>query len=88
MRRSTNSAEDKNAMPDIDPRLTEKCLQAQPEVVKASVWLEGNRLLALVTVLEGANISRRQLQSACRTELGAPYTPVSLDLIQAKRKAA
>lgn len=75
-------------MSDIDPKLTERCLQAQPDVVSARAWIEDDRLIALVTVLEGTGTSRRQLQRACRLELGPNHTPVALDLVQARRLAA
>ncbi len=75
-------------MSDVDPRLTERCLQAQPDVVSARAWIEDDRLIALVTVLEGTGISRRQLQRACRLELGPRLTPVAFDIVQARRAAA
>jgi hypothetical protein len=88
MRRPDKTANEMTGMAFVDPRLTERCLQSQPDVVAAHAWFEENRLVAAVTVLEGTSLTRRQLQRVCRTELGPDQTPVSMDLVQTKRKAA
>jgi hypothetical protein len=72
----------------INPTVTEQFLLRQPEVVDASVWYTRGCLKAAVTLLEGARLEARSLQSKCRQKLGKNQAPVEITFSYARRLAA
>jgi hypothetical protein len=71
-----------------DPRLTERFLLTQPEVIEASVWFEHGELNAFVTLIDSARVSARDLRIECASNLGLELTPKHFVLQCARPKAA
>ena len=72
----------------IDPRITETFLLAQDDVQDASVWFNGNKLRACVTLVDNSILTREDLRKACNDELGWAQTPKEIILVQSRSWAA
>ena len=72
----------------INPMLTEQFLLRQPEVVEATVWYTRGCLNAAVTLLDGARVEARALQTKCRQLLGKNQVPSEITFSYACRLAA
>lgn len=70
------------------PKVTERFLLSQSDVVDASVWYSNGQLGAHVTLLEGSTWDERRLKVACARELGLEYTPSSFTILAARTRAA
>ena len=75
-------------MNGLDVKATEAFLLMQPDVLDASVWIAGGRLLAHVTVHDDSRWSPGALRLAVAEELGIHQTPAEIILMNARRRAA
>jgi hypothetical protein len=72
----------------IDFKRTEDLLISQPYVLDASVWSDGARLMAHVTVSDLAQWDERTLRLLCAQQLGLEHTPNEILLLSARAVAA
>jgi len=76
------------ALTGAELQMTERFLLSQPDVLKASVWVERGYVFANVTVAEDAEVTNRELLNACKKELGLRYSPAEIMMLHAKQRAA
>ena len=71
-----------------NPKRTEGFFLGLPDVVDASVWIDGNSMYAHVTLIDDGFWTARQLAHACEDALGKANTPDEIILLGARRTAA
>ncbi len=64
-----------------DLKGVEGFLLSLPDVLDASVWISNGRLMAHVTVPQGASVVPNTFRAACLRELGVHLTPEEVYLI-------
>lgn len=72
----------------INPKITERFLLTQPDVLDASVWLSDGRMHAHVTIHDESSLSSGDLKLACAEGLGLHQTPVNIVFMVARKRAA
>jgi len=72
----------------IDPKLTENYLLGHADVVDASVFWNGGRLAAHVTLIEETDWTPRKLQAMVADDLGLHQTPREVVFYAARLRVA
>jgi len=67
---------------EIDPKVTEEFLMMQEGVLDASVWMDGERFKAHVTV-EGGAADEQKLLHACAAAIGDRFAPDAIEIYMA-----
>lgn len=78
----------RDAFGRVDLKETESFLLMQPDVLDASVWFNGGRMHAHVTVHDDSSWSSRALKLACAEQLGLHQTPAEIMFLCARKRAA
>ncbi|MFN8219838.1 MAG: hypothetical protein U0S12_06860 [Fimbriimonadales bacterium] len=79
---------DLRVVTSVDPRLAEACLMAQPDVLDASVWFQGSRLVAFVTLQPDAHTDEQTIRSVCVAAIGERQAPDEITLARTALVAA